>query len=140
MDMEYDVVKIKEGQECFTVEDVKGKGSQGGAVLFYTGMSDYFMTPEYGKNSPYISTEAMEYLLNQGVVFFGIDAALVDDMESDSRPIHDTVLKAGCVICENMTNLKEVYESQDGLLSAVPLQVEMASFPVRAYIKKEEIR
>ena len=135
VDLEYDVVKIQPGKSFFDLEDVKNIGKKGGAVLFYTGMSDLFQTEDYGMNSPYISVEAMQYLLDRGVVFFGIDAALVDDMESDSRPIHDTVLKAGGVICENMTNLKLVYEKQDGLFSAVPLQVEMASFPVRAYVK-----
>lgn len=136
VDLEYDIVKIQTGKKCFTYKDVEHVGKKGGAVLFYTGMSDRFMTEEYGTNSPYISVEAMEDLLAKGVVFFGIDAALVDDMDSDSRPIHDGVLKAGGVICENMTNLKAVYEKQEGLFSAVPLQADMASFPVRAYVKK----
>lgn len=136
VDLKYDVVRLNNDSTKFTLEDVKGHGSNGGAVLFYTGMSKYFGTPEYGMHSAYISVEAMNYLLEKGVVFFGIDAALVDDMEAATRPIHDTVLKAGGVICENMTNLEEICDLQEGLFSAVPLCAEMASFPVRAYVKR----
>ena len=138
VDLEYDVVVQKPGKREFDLEDVKGLGKHGGAVLLCTGMSELFNKPGYGDNAGYLSTEAAEYLMNRGVALVGIDTPLIDKIEGPGRPVHDIILGAGSVVCENMNNLRSVAglaEDEKGLLSVIPARVLMASFTARAFVK-----
>ena len=138
VDLEYEVIVQKPGKRCFELEDVEGHGKHGGAVLLCTGMSELFNKPGYGDNGGYLSTEAAEYLMNRGVVFVGIDTPLIDAIEGPGRPVHDIILGAGNVVCENMNNLRSVANLKDeekGLLSAIPARVHMASFTARVFVK-----
>lgn len=135
VDLPFRTVVLPQGKKCFEVEDVMDAAIPGGAVLLCTGHSEKFGTDAYGKDAPYLSEEAAQYLMEQGVVLVGIDTPLIDRLESDQRPVHDIILKAGNVICEDMTNLKATVGLKDALLTAVPPKVRLASCTARVFVK-----
>jgi kynurenine formamidase len=108
--------------------DVAGK-----AVLVHTGWDRHWRTEAYAPGHPFLTTDAAEYLLEQGAVLVGIDSLNIDDTDDGARPVHTTLLGAGVPICEHLTNLAAL--PTDGFrFSAVPVKVRaMGTFPVRAY-------
>jgi kynurenine formamidase len=117
------------GSETFRGIDVRDK-----AVLIHTGFSQYWRQPRYLERNPFLTGDACDLLLDQGVRFVGIDSVNIDNLTDLSRPAHTKLLGAGVPICEHMTNLRSV-EGEGWLLHAVPIAwVGGATFPVRAYV------
>ena len=117
------------GPDAFAALDLAGR-----AVLIRTDFSRHWGTEEYFGANPFVTGDACDVLLAQGVRFVGIDSLNIDDTADPSRPAHTKLLGAGIPICEHMTNLAEVPAS-GGRLHAVPIAwVGGASFPVRAYV------
>lgn len=135
VDLPLQVVYLPDGKECFEAAELSGVGIRGGAVLLCTGQSAKFNTPEYGIDAPYLSVEGAQYLVDRGVVFVGIDGPLIDKINSGSCPVHDIILGAEAVVCENMTNLEALSGVEGALLTAVPPQIRMASLMARVYAK-----
>lgn len=104
------------------------------AVLVHTGWSRHFGTPAYGTGSPYLSAEAVEYLVSQGAALVGIDALNIDDTESGGeRPAHSGLLAAGIHVVEHLTNLDQL-PARGARFTAAPPAVEgFGTFPVRAF-------
>jgi arylformamidase len=120
------------GPEAFRGIDVRDK-----AVLVQTGFSKHWRQPRYLERNPFLTGEACDLLLDQGVRFVGIDSVNIDDLQDLSRPAHTKLLGAGVPICEHMTNLAALAEDGVGgwMLHAVPIAwVGGATFPVRAYL------
>lgn len=113
---------------AFDGRDVRGK-----AVLVHTGWDRHWRTERYGKDHPFLTAAAADWLIENGAVLVGIDSNNIDDSRQRSRPVHTKLLGAGIVICEHMTGLGQLPD--DGFrFSAVPPKVRgMGSFPVRAY-------
>lgn len=130
--------KIPEGKLCFDKEDFQQLKTGIRAVLLYTGQDQYFNTELYGKNTKYLSVEGAKYLVEKGVVFVGIDGPLIDKMNSGDCPVHDIILGAKGVVCENMVNLEKLLDCHTAVLTAVPPRVKMASFPARVFAKMQE--
>jgi arylformamidase len=107
--------------------DITGK-----AVLVRTDWSRYWATPTYYAY-PYLVGETAILLRDRGARLVGIDTLVIDDMRDAHRPVHVTLLKAGILIVENLTNLAAL--PRDGFtFCAVPVKVAgAAAFPVRAY-------
>ncbi len=124
------------GPSALPSGDVRGK-----AVLVRTDFSRHWGTDSYFSGNPYLTGDACEALVEAGAAFVGIDSLNIDDIDDiddKSRPAHTTLLGAGVPICEHMTNLAAV-ESDRGRLHAVPIAwVGGATFPVRAYIVREQ--
>ena len=137
VDLPFTTVKMRSDRNYFDKYDFTGIGIDGGAVLLFTGHDKKFGTDEYGINPPYLTGDGAKYLIERNVVFVGIDSPLIDDMVRSAEiglPAHDTILSAGAVVCEDMTNLDKIY-GKNGLLTAVPPAVEMASFTARVFVK-----
>ncbi|MGE1563643.1 cyclase family protein [Pantoea septica] len=127
------VVEKAAGRRTYEVADFEGKEVDGKAVLLHTGQDRYFGKEAYSKNSPYVSTQAAEWLVRHGAVLVGIDAVLIDDYEhTETTPVHDILLRNGVIIAEDMTNIGAV-KGKDAYLTAVPPRVPMASFPARIF-------
>ncbi|MED1189083.1 cyclase family protein [Bacillus paralicheniformis] len=129
------VVKIADNREYFDAEDIDGLHVEGKAVLFYTGHDKFFMTPEYGKNAPYLTVELANALVGKGAVFVGIDTPLIDNMSKLSdvgTPVHYTLLGANIPICEDMTNL-QLLPADGFTITALPPAVALESFPARVF-------
>ena len=124
--------KIPEGKFCFDKEDFQELKTGVRAVLLYTGQDQYFNTELYAENAKYLSVEGAKYLVEKGVVFVGIDGPLIDQLNSGDCPVHDIILGADGVVCENMTNLEQLL-GENAVLTAVPPRVRMASFPARVF-------
>jgi kynurenine formamidase len=113
---------------AFDGRDVAGK-----AVLVHTGWDRHWRTDRYGVESPFLTADAADWLIENGVVVVGIDSNNIDDVRGRSRPVHTKLLGANIPICEHMANLGSLPD-EGFRFSAVPPKVRgMGSFPVRAY-------
>jgi kynurenine formamidase len=112
----------------FLTHEVRGK-----AVLVNTGWSRHFGSEEYGKGHPYLTEGAAQLLVERGASLVGIDSMNIDDTATGERPVHTTLLRAGILIVEHLTNL-EALPAGGFRFFAVPPKVRGAgSFPVRAF-------
>ena len=103
------------------------------AVLVHTGWDRHWRTDAYGKDHPFLTAAAADWLVENGAVLVGIDSNNIDDTRVRARPVHTRLLGANIPICEHMTSLGSV---PDGgfRFHAVPPKVQgMGTFPVRAY-------
>lgn len=116
------------GSETIDERDLTGR-----AVLFRTDFSRHWGTPEYFKDNPFLTRDAVDLLVSKQPGFVGIDSLNIDDTADPSRPAHTRLLGAGIPICEHMTNLQAL-PANGAKLHAVPIAwVGGGTFPVRAY-------
>ena len=108
---------------------------RGTAVLLHTGWDEHFGQPHYGKDAPFLTRAAAEYLIGEGVLLVGIDSVNIDDTQSGGeRPAHTLFLGAGIHVVEHLTNLGQVPES-GAEFTAVPPKIKgFGTFPVRAFV------
>jgi arylformamidase len=115
-------------RRAFGGVDVGGK-----AVLVRTDWDIYWRTPQYLSGHPFLTADAAEYLVSEGVTLVGIDSLNIDDMANLSRPVHSTLLGAGVPIVEHMCNLSHL-PPQDFRFYAVPAKIAgFGTWPVRAF-------
>ncbi len=113
-------------------ETLGGLDVAGKAVLFHTGWSRYWGQPEYS-DYPFLTGETAAALRDRRAKLAGIDCLVIDDTTNPRRPVHVTLLKAGILIVENLTNLAAL-PPNGFIFHAVPAKIKGASaFPVRAY-------
>lgn len=114
----------------------EGKELRGRAILVHTGWGDDFWnTPQYYENHPFLTADAADYLREVGCKLVGIDSYNIDDTHGNSRPVHTTLLGAEILIVEHMCNLKHL-PTDNFTFSAVPPKFKgVGTFPVRAYAK-----
>ncbi|WP_433007178.1 cyclase family protein [Kribbella sp. CA-294648] len=110
--------------------DVAGK-----AVLLHTGDDAHFGTPQYVENPHFLTRDGAEWLIANGAVLVGIDAANIDDMTDGTRPAHTLLLAAGIAIVEHLTALSEVPPTGANFTATAPRISDLGTFPVRAYAK-----
>jgi arylformamidase len=108
--------------------DVRGK-----AVLLHTGWDRHWRTDAYFGEHPYLTSEAADWLAENGAVIVGIDSCNIDNMHVRARPVHTRLLGAGIPICEHMTGLDRLPDSGFRFTAAPPKVKGMGTFPVRAY-------
>jgi kynurenine formamidase len=106
---------------------------EGKAVLVHTGWDVHWRTERYLSNNPFLTRDAAEYLVSQGVVLVGLDSLNIDDIGDPSRPVHSTLLGADIPIVEHMCNLAGLPDRQFRFF-AVPAKVAgFGTWPVRAF-------
>ena len=116
---------------------VRRAASCGGNLLFRTGWSQFWGTQRYFDH-PFLDGDVARKLVELGVKTLGIDAMSPDKttVGSDSAwdfTVHNTVLKAGLVIAENLTNLDQI-QTGSWIVSVTPLKIAGGDgSPVRAY-------
>jgi len=114
-----------------------GESLRGAAVLVRTDFSRHWRTENYGRDNPFLTAAACEFLASADVAFVGIDSVNIDDIADLARPAHTILLGAGIPVCEHMTNLGAL-PAEGGRLHAVPIAWRGgATFPVRAYVQLE---
>jgi kynurenine formamidase len=120
------------------VEHFRGRDLRGKAVLIHTGWGDdHWNSERYFENHPFVTGEAAQHLVEQGVKLVGIDSHNIDDTRTRSRPVHTTLLGAEVLIVEHMCRLGALPEdgSERGAFafSAIPPKIKgVGTFPVRA--------
>ncbi|MGN0143804.1 MAG: cyclase family protein [Clostridium sp.] len=106
-------------------------------ILFHTGYADKWGKEEYLNDCPILSIEAADYLVQSKKKGTGADLMSLDDMNSETLPIHKKLLGNGILIVENLNNLNQA-EGDVFYFAALPLKYENSDgAPVRAaaYIK-----
>ena len=116
------------GIEKFDGLDVAGK-----AVLVHTGWDRHWRSEAYFADHPFLTAEAAQWLAYQGARLVGIDSYNIDDTRTRARPVHTTLLGAGILICEHMTNLGALPDQGFAFTAAPPKIAGMGTFPVRAF-------
>jgi kynurenine formamidase len=115
-------------RSSFDRVDVTGK-----AVLVATGWDAHWRTERYLSGHPFLTADAADYLVAQGVLLVGIDSLNIDNTADLSRPVHSALLAADVPIVEHMCNLSGVPD-RDFRFFAVPTKVTgFGSWPVRAF-------
>jgi kynurenine formamidase len=139
-----DVAPGGEGRRDIPASVFVGLELRGRAVLLDTGWSRHFGTPEYAHSAPYLSADAVTFLVDQGVALVGIDSLNIDDTEAGGaaggaaggeRPAHSGLLAAGIHVVEHLTNLAAVPAHGATFTAAPPAVAGFGTFPVRAYAR-----
>jgi arylformamidase len=110
--------------------DVKGK-----AVLLHTGDDVRFGTPDYVVDPHFLTRDGADWLIRNGAVLVGIDAANIDDMTDGTRPAHTLLLGASIAIVEHLTGLAQVPPTGATFTATPPLIDGLGTFPVRAFAR-----
>jgi len=100
-------------------------------VLFRTGAAELYGTDKYYGRFLEIRADAVEWMLDRGILVFGVDAATVDS--DPKRSTHMLMRKRVCYHIENLTNLEKL--PQDGVFTFVCaplLMLNASAAPFRA--------
>ncbi len=111
----------------------EGKSLKEKAVLIHTGWDCHWGTQQYFDGHPFLTKDAVELLISEGVALVGIDSLNIDDTADGSRPAHSLLLREGIPIVEHMSRLDQLPD-QGFRFFAVPAPVKgLGTFPVRAF-------
>ena len=113
--------------------DVAGGGLAGRAVLVETGHSDHWGTAAYFAEHPYLTDDAVEFLLSVKPALVGIDSLNIDSTHTGRRPSHSSLFAARIPVVEHLTGLGELPDTGFRFTAAPPAVRGMGTFPVRAF-------
>ena len=120
------------GNECISrklLQDINVNGAK--AVLFRT--SAWHQRDVFPEEIPEFAIDVVEWMVDYGLVLFGVDLPSVDAITSKELPMHHALAKAGRYILEGLV-LDEIEEGTYELI-ALPLKIEGADgSPVRAVL------
>ena len=125
--------------DSITAEDVK-KGLEGfhinpkdlDYILFCTGAAGHYGSEAYWGHYLEIRKDAVEWMLDQGILVFGVDASTVD--HARDRATHMLMRKRVCYHIENLTNLDKLPRDRTFTFVCAPLLLRDASAsPIRAF-------
>ena len=109
--------------------------SESDFVLFQTGWSQYWNTPEYFGKFPVLTKDAVEFLLQFNLKGIGFDHISADPIDSTDFPNHYSILGKNLIIIENLV-FPDGFTESNGEFSCFPLPYENADgSPVRAVLK-----
>lgn len=116
---------------------VRDRLGPGVILLLHTGWSRWFADPDRYRTHPWLSPEAAGLVVAAGVRTVGIDAFSVDptppDVSAARFDAHLSILGAGGVIVENLTDLDALGQLREPVVSVLPLSLARADgAPVRA--------
>ncbi|MBQ9985183.1 MAG: cyclase family protein [Oscillospiraceae bacterium] len=108
-------------------------------ILFCTGWSRYWCSPEYFGEYPVIDAEVADYIIKTGKKGIGFDTIGLDPISDANLTLHKRILGENrTVIIENLTNLEKLI-GKSFTLCAFPLNIENADgSPIRAMAMCEE--
>ena len=105
----------------------------GMAVLVETGHSDHWGTPAYFVDHPYLTDDAVEFLVSAKPSLVGIDSLNIDSTHTGRRPAHSWLLAARIPVVEHLTGLADLPDTGFRFTAAPPAVRGMGTFPVRAF-------
>lgn len=120
-----------EENHCITLDEIKKAEIKNNKVIFYYNWSRFWNDKKlFYKNYPYLSAEAVNYLIEKNVELIGMDTPSPDDSrtkllsENDSL-IHKLLLKNNILIVEYL-NLDNVKDFNNWNIIALPIKIENA--------------
>lgn len=127
-----------EPEKLISVEVLKGSEKEienAEFVLFQTGWSKFWGSPDYFGNFPVLTPDALEYLLRFNLKGIGFDYISADPIDSKEYLNHYAILGKNLIIIENLV-FPEGFSENAGEFSCFPLPYENADgSPVRAVLK-----
>jgi arylformamidase len=115
------------------VAALDGVDLAGRAVLIDTGHSEFWGTPEYFVDHPYLTDDAVEFLVSAKPALVGIDSLNIDSTHTGRRPAHSWLLAARIPVVEHLTGLDQLPDNGFRFTAAPPAIRGMGTFPVRAF-------
>ncbi|KAJ7072782.1 hypothetical protein C8F01DRAFT_260759 [Mycena amicta] len=110
-------------------------------LLIHTGWDQHWDSTDAYLAHPFLSRDAVEYIVNLGFRVVGIDALSPDETseeEGSSFAAHETILGADGIIAENLTNLGALGNGAQFTVCLVPLKIDGCDgSPVRAYAVRD---
>lgn len=126
----------KKAGELITREDISPilkEATEADFLLFYTGWSDYWNSPEYFGNYPCVDWDILDFVIRTKKKGVWFDTIGIDPIEGTNLSRHHYLLKEhDIIIIEYLTNLGKIGK---GLFTfmALPLKFEYSDgAPVRA--------
>ena len=120
-----------------TLEQVQNAAEKSGGiqsgdiVLCNQGRAHLYGTEDY-LQSPYFTTEALQWLVDQGMKMMGVDATGVELPGSEEHVNHHVLLGNGIPLIENLAGFEKLTKHRIHFY-AFPIAVEgLESFPLRA--------
>jgi len=120
-------------EESDLISALDGVQLAGRAILIETGHSDQWGTPGYFVDHPYLTDDAVEYLVAAKPSLVGIDSLNIDSTHTGRRPAHSWLLAARIPVVEHMTGLDQLPDSGFRFTAAPPAVQGIGTFPVRAF-------
>ena len=124
-------------REAVTLDDllvsVDISVSRNCALLIRTGWDRMWDSPDFVEKSPYITKEAMEWLLNKKPSILGCDFPCFDNSEKPEGLVN-MLFKTGAMILAPVVNLDKVEKSQASLIALSPKIDKVCAAPCRAII------
>jgi arylformamidase len=105
----------------------------GRAVLIETGHSDRWGSDAYFSDHPYLTDDAVEFLVSVKPALVGIDSLNIDSTHTGRRPAHTWLLAAKIPVVEHLTGLDRLPDTGFRFSAAPPAIAGMGTFPVRAF-------
>lgn len=104
------------------------RASEGDIVLFCTGLSKKYHTPEYFTHFPAMAEELARALVKRKMKMVGFDTPSPD---RSPFAIHKILLGAGILIIENLTNLGTLLKQENFDIHAFPMSICADAAPAR---------
>ncbi|MHB1417640.1 MAG: cyclase family protein, partial [Chloroflexota bacterium] len=123
----------KQGGEPIELAEVEAAGGDvraGDIVLVHTGFDRCYGLPNYSR--PYLSLEAIAWLVDRGIAAIGIDASGIEAYQAAEQPGHLLLFEHGIPVIEELTHLEDLARRRF-LFIGLPLPIVGAdSCPIRA--------
>jgi arylformamidase len=103
---------------------------RGDIVLCMTGWSDHYGTEDYS-TPPYLSREALVWLVDHGLKILGVDTPGAMDPGVPDRQNHLPIFEAGTLYIENLCNLDSVPQSRCFAVALPPAIEGLDALPIR---------
>jgi len=105
----------------------------GHAVLIETGHGDRWGSDAYFSDHPYLTDDAVEFLVSVRPALVGIDSLNIDSTHTGRRPAHTWLLAAKIPVVEHLTGLDRLPDNGFRFTAAPPAIAGLGTFPVRAF-------
>jgi len=100
-------------------------------ILFRTGAAELYNTDQYLRHYLEIHADTVEWMLDQGILVFGVDANTCD--HAKDKKTHMLMRKRPCYHIENLANLEKLPEERVFTFVCAPLLLRGSSAsPIRA--------
>jgi arylformamidase len=125
--------------EAISPEDLDAAAAKSGrdigpgrAMIVWTGADAYWGKEDYATHRPYLPTSTANWLVDRKISLFCTDLVGMDDPAEWWCPTHETWLRAGIPMVQQLCNLDRL-EGKDFVFCALPLKMRTGTgSPVRA--------
>jgi arylformamidase len=133
----------KKNGEAITLTEIQQAGAsvkKDDLVFILTDRDQRYGLKDW-QEGPYVTPEAITWLIDRKIACFGGDAATLEVPGTDYQPVHTALFNAGIPMVESLTNLRAV-RSGEYMAVILPLPIsDLESSPVRIIaVKKEALR